>query len=188
MNRSEILQAAAQVIRVKGFHAASMQDIANAVDLRKASLYHHISSKQEILLRLLDLAMDLLIERIGEVVESDETPKERIRQAIATYLEILTQEGDLAAVLLLEYRSLKPELRKKHQPRRDLFESLWRDLIREGIDEGQFAPYDPSLVAKSLLGTMNWTITWYRQKGDLGGREIGHYFADIFLEGLLRRE
>ena len=52
MTREDILEAAAQVFRQKGFHGASMQDIAKAVNLQKPSLYHHVSSKQEILLAL----------------------------------------------------------------------------------------------------------------------------------------
>jgi AcrR family transcriptional regulator len=60
MNRNDILTAAAQVFSQKGFHAASMQDIAQTVNLQKASLYHHIDSKQEILLALLDQALDML--------------------------------------------------------------------------------------------------------------------------------
>ena len=67
MNREMILEASAQIIRKKGYHAASMQDIADAVNLQKASLYHHFSSKQEILLALLDQALDLLIERVSVV-------------------------------------------------------------------------------------------------------------------------
>ena len=55
MTREEILEAAAQIFSQKGYHAASMQDIASLVNLQKASLYHHVSSKQEILLALLDL-------------------------------------------------------------------------------------------------------------------------------------
>ena len=68
MTRDEILEAAAQIFREKGFHAASMQDIAEAVNLQKASLYHHVASKQEILLALLDRALDLLIERMQQVM------------------------------------------------------------------------------------------------------------------------
>ena len=71
MTRENILEAAAQVFRQKGFHGASMQDIAEAVNLQKASLYHHVSSKQEILLRaLLDRALELLLERISPICQS----------------------------------------------------------------------------------------------------------------------
>jgi len=65
VTRDDILDAAAQVFRQKGFHGASMSDIAEAVSLQKASLYHHVSSKQEILLALLDRALDMLTEYIG---------------------------------------------------------------------------------------------------------------------------
>lgn len=60
MTREDILEAAAQIFRQKGFHGASMSDIAKAVNLQKASLYHHVSSKQEILLEILDRALQLL--------------------------------------------------------------------------------------------------------------------------------
>ena len=75
MTRDKILEAAAQIFSEKGFHAASMQDIAKSVNLQKASLYHHVSSKQEILLELLDQALDILIERIGEVASQPDPPE-----------------------------------------------------------------------------------------------------------------
>ena len=65
MTRDEILEAAAQIFSQKGFHATSMQDIAQAVNLKKASLYHHVNSKQEILVEVLDQALDLLIENMN---------------------------------------------------------------------------------------------------------------------------
>ena len=68
MSRESILEAAAQIIREKGYHATSMSDIAHAVDLRKASLYHHVESKQEILVALLDQALDNLIDGIRPIV------------------------------------------------------------------------------------------------------------------------
>ena len=74
MTREKILEAAAQIFSEKGYHAASMQDIAHAVNLQKASLYHHVSGKQEILFVLLDQALDILIERIGAVVDSTKSP------------------------------------------------------------------------------------------------------------------
>ena len=69
MTRAEILEAAALIFSQKGFHGTSMQDIAQAVNLQKASLYHHITSKQEILVMVLDQALDLLIERMKGVMD-----------------------------------------------------------------------------------------------------------------------
>ena len=188
MTREEILVAAAQIFSQKGFHATSMQDIAGAVNLQKASLYYHVSSKQEILVDLLDRALDLLIERLEAVVKTEEPPEERLRIAMRVYLETLEEYRDLASVLLLEHRSLDPQYHDRHIPRRDRFERIWRDLINAGRDSGAFRPVDPSLTARALLGVMNWTVTWYRPNGTLSAAEIAEMFVDLFLNGLLVRE
>ncbi len=190
MNKDQILEAAAQIFSTKGYHAASMQDIANAVHLQKASLYHHISSKQEILLALLDMALDVLIERLEEVVAQPLPPDEKLRQAIRTYMQTLGENRELASVLLLEYRSLKPEYLERHIPRRDRFERIWRALIEDGIRSGVFAAVctDSALAARALLGVMNWSIFWYRPDGPLSMQSIAADFAELFLSGLLTRE
>ncbi len=190
MNKDQILDAAAQIFSLKGYHAASMQDIANAVHLQKASLYHHISSKQEILLALLDKALDVLIERLSEVVSLPLPPDEKLRRAIQVYMCTLGENRELASVLLLEYRSLKPEFLERHIPRRDRFERIWRTLIDDGLRSGQFSLLhtDSALAARALLGVMNWSIFWYRPDGPLSMETIAAGFAELFLSGLLERE
>jgi len=190
MDKNRILEAAAQIFSTKGYHAASMQDIAKAVNLQKPSLYHHISSKQEILLALLDKALDVLIERLSEVVAEPLPPAEKLRQAILCYMQTLAEHRDLASVLLLEYRSLQPDFLARHVPRRDRFERLWRGLIDDGIRSGQFTQVctDSALTARALLGVMNWSIFWYRPDGPLPMQTIASDFADLFLSGLLVRE
>ncbi|MDX1600066.1 MAG: TetR/AcrR family transcriptional regulator [Anaerolineales bacterium] len=184
MTRDEILQAAAQIFRRKGYHAASMQDIADAVQLQKASLYHHIESKQDILLALLDRAMDLLIEDMERIVETDQPPVAKLRRAMRTYARRMAEQGDLAAVLLLEYRNLEPELRAKHVDRRDRFEGLWRGILQQGSEGGEFRPVDPAVAGFAVLGVQNWMITWYRPNGPLGPEELADQFADLLIDGL----
>ena len=189
MTREEILDAAAQIFRKKGFHAASMQDIAGAVNLQKASLYHHISSKQDILLALLNQALDLLIAKMQAVLDLPLKPDEKLRKAMQVYLATLLEERDLAAVLLLEHRSLEPEYHERHFPKRDQFEHLWRVLIREGQSSDLFYCNDVGLTSRALLGVLNWTITWYRDNGSLTPDSIAEQYANLFLNGLLiRRE
>lgn len=187
MTRNEILFAAAQIFGQKGYHATSMQDIAQAVNLQKASLYHHVSSKQEILVELLDQALDLLIERMNQVMALEIPVDQKLRQAVSTYLTTLVTQRDLASVLLLEHRSLDPELHAHHIPRRDRYEQLWRDLINQGLSEGVFCCTEPSMAVKAFLGVINWTITWYRSDGSLTAEAIADQFADLFLFGLTKR-
>ena len=185
MQREEILAAAAQIFREKGYHATSMQDIAEAVNLQKGSLYHHIRSKEEILASLLDRALDLLILSMQEVMASPLSVEEKLRSAMRMYADNIAVHSDLAAVLLLEYRNLSPRLRARHMGRRDRFEALWRELLRQGMQQGVFRTSDEKLVALAILGVQNWMLTWYRADGPLSAAELSNRFADLFLNGLL---
>jgi AcrR family transcriptional regulator len=186
MTRDNILDAAAQVFRQKGFHGASMQDIASAVDLKKASLYHHVSSKQEILLDLLDRALQLLSERISPIATQSIPADEKLRQMMRIYLQMLAENRDLAAVLLFEHRSLEKKLHARHIPNRDKFEALWRDVIAEGVRKKVFTCDNPPLATRALLGTLNWTLTWYRPEGELSIEHIADQYSNLLLNGLLK--
>ncbi len=188
MTRNRILKAAAQIFSEKGYHAASMQDIADAVHLRKPSLYYHVASKQEILLALLDEALDLLIQQISEIGRRHLSPEAKLRLAIQTYIETIMARKDLSAVLLLEHRSLDLQQKAEHVLKRDEFENLWKLMIAEGIRTGDFICKDVSIAAKAILGMMNWSITWYRKGGSLSPRALASQYADLILAGLIPRD
>jgi len=186
MTREDILEAAAQVFRQKGFHGASMNDIAEAVSLQKASLYHHVSSKQEILLEILERALQLLLEKISAITTQNIPADEKLRLMIRQYLQILAENMDLAAVLLFEHRALEHRQHARHIPNRDKFESLWKDAIVEGVDKKLFKYDDPALATRALLGQLNWTITWFRENGALSIEQIADKYSNLLLNGLLK--
>jgi AcrR family transcriptional regulator len=185
MTRDDILDAAAQVFRKKGFHGASMAAIAKSVNLQKASLYHHVSSKQEILLELLDRAIEMLTERIAPLARDSASADKKLRGMIRAYLQVLAEHADLASVLLFEHRSLESKQHTRHIPNRDRFEALWRDVILEGSRSGLFDCADPGLTVRTLLGSLNWTVTWYRPNGGLSIEQIADRNADLLFNGLL---
>jgi TetR/AcrR family transcriptional regulator, cholesterol catabolism regulator len=164
-----------------------MQDIADAVGLQKASLYHHVSGKQEILGAILDEALDRLIADLEPVVASDAAPDRKLRQAIRVYLKRLTENADLAVVLLMEHRRLEAPLREPHIRRRDRYEALWREILHQGIERGAFISCDETAAVFALLGVQNWMITWYRPDGRLPVESMADFFADLFLDGLRPR-
>jgi TetR/AcrR family transcriptional regulator, cholesterol catabolism regulator len=188
MTRENILQAAATIFQEKGYHAASMQDIAEAVDLKKGSLYHYVTSKQEILLALLDEALELIVDRIEGAITPALSPSQKLRQAMRAYLGFLAENRSLSSVLLLEYRSLEPEYKDLHIPRRDQVDDIWQGIIEEGVSTGEFQSSNPGLVSKALLGVLNWAITWYREDGALSTEQIADQFTVLFLQGLKIRE
>lgn len=185
MTRDDILDAAAQVFRQKGFHGASMQDVAAAVDLKKASLYHHVTSKQEILLALLDRALGILTDHIAGFASRDMPPDQKLRLMMRAYLSALADNSDLTSVLLFEHRSLEKKLHARHVPQRDKFEELWRDVLNDGVRAGVFDCPDTGLSVRALMGIMNWTLTWYRPGGIKSIEEIADEYADLIFKGIL---
>jgi AcrR family transcriptional regulator len=186
MTRDDILDAAAQVFRQKGFHGASMADIAETVQLQKASLYHHVSSKQEILLELLNRALDMLFEQVDFIAKQPLPADEKLRQMVQAYLRLLAENSDLSAVLLFEHRSLEPAQHKRHIPNRDRFESLWRHVLDDGIHAGLFHCSDTALAVRALMGTLNWTLTWSRPDGALTIEQIADQYTGLMLNGLMK--
>jgi AcrR family transcriptional regulator len=186
MTREDILDAAAQVIRQKGYHGASMADIAKAVDLQKASLYHHVSSKQEILLALLGRALGMVTEKISDIAGQKIPADQKLRQMIRAYLSVLAENSDLSSVLLFEHRSLDKKSHARHVPQRDNFEGIWRDVINEGIRAKLFDCPDAGMAVRALMGIMNWTVTWYNPNGAKPIERIADEYADIFFHGLLK--
>lgn len=185
MDRTDILDAAAQLFRQKGYTATSMQDIAEAVDLQKASVYHHVESKQDILFSILEQALDLLISDMRSVVDSELSPQEKLRLAMQVYVGRLTSDADLAAVLLLEHRNLDKKLRTRHNDRRDRYEGQWRKIVQEGVEAGYFRSVDVAVAAFAILGVQNWMITWFNESGRLSPLEIADNFSELFLSGLM---
>ena len=186
MTRDDILDAAAQVFRQKGFHGASMSDIASALDVQKASLYHHVKSKQEILLALLDRALIMLTEHIASIAAQAVPADQKLRQMIRGYLSALSENTDLTAVLLFEHRSLDKKSHSRHVPQRDTFEALWRDVINEGVKSKVFDLKDTGLAVRALMGVMNWTLTWYHPDGGKSIEQIADDYSDFVLKGMLR--
>src|SRR5271157_3058826 len=126
----EICRAAARVFYEKGYGGASMQDIAQAVGLTKAGLYHHVGSKDRLLFEIMNYGMDLLDETVLQKVKDLQDPREKLRQTIIGHIQLIVQTWDYeTTVILHENRSLKTPLRKKINVRKREYIRYLEDLI-----------------------------------------------------------
>jgi hypothetical protein len=105
---------------------------------------------------------------------------------IREYMQILAENGDLATVLLFEHRALERRQHARHVPSRDRFESLWRDVLADGVKNKLFKCDDIPLTVRAVLGLMNWTITWYHPDGDKSIQQISDDYSNLLLNGLLK--
>jgi TetR/AcrR family transcriptional regulator, cholesterol catabolism regulator len=137
-------------------------------------------------LALLDRALDMLFEQVNIIAKQPLPADEKLRQMVQVYLRLLAENSDLSSVLLFEHRSLEPAQHKRHIPNRDRFESLWRDVLDDGVRNGLFDCPNPALAVRALMGILNWTVTWYRPDGPLTIEQIADQYTSLLLNGLMK--
>ena len=183
----EIYRIAARVFYEKGYDGASMQDIANAVHLTKAGLYHHVGSKDRLLYEIMNYGMDILDETVLENVKSIRDPREKLRQTIIGHINLIVRARDREiTVILHENRSLKGALRKKINARKRAYIEFLEELIAKVQERaGGRILISPRVAAFALLGTINWLYQWYDVEGPIKEDQLANDYVELFLRGLL---
>lgn len=182
-----IIEAAATVFRRKGYHGATMAEIAAAVNLTAGSLYHHFPSKQDLLIAVLETGLGRITRQVRAVVESSHySAADRLRRIVAIHLRSQIDNANIAAAVIFEGRALLdvPDVRDQFVAQRDALETLYRQVVEAGIAAGEFRPVDVGIFVKALFGALNWVSVWYRPDGRLSGEEIAGEIADLFLAAL----
>jgi AcrR family transcriptional regulator len=185
---SQIYEAAARVFCERGFGQSSMSDVAAAMDMTKAGIYHHISSKDELLFGIMSYGMDLFEERVLDRVEAIRDPLERLRATIRGHVLLVTRDRPKEiTVILNEPLSLRGDYRAKIDRRKRRYVRFLTQTFRELEREGLTRDIDPRVATFALLGMINWIYQWYGPDGRLRDTEIAEGYIDLFLGGLLRR-
>jgi TetR/AcrR family transcriptional regulator len=182
----EILRAAGREFRVRGFAETGMRDIAAAASLSPANLYNYFKGKHEILFFCQDNSLDRMIAALDRARRLRATAGARLRLVIVSHLQCLLDEVEGAAAHLLS-NSLPPRLHRHLVVKRDRYEVGVRHLIAAGVRSGEFVHCDPALVARALLGSLNWSVQWFSPEGPMTATEIGEGFADYLIRGLLAK-
>ena len=182
--RREILHAAASVFREHGYNEAGMRDIAEAADLSPGNLYYYFKGKQEILFFCQDRALDQMLASLEQAQKQDGEISARLYTLIQAHLHCML--GDLeGSIAHLMIGGLPPELRDRLIDKRDQYEQGIRELIGQGIEGGEFAPLDSTLVTRAILGASNWTAQWFHPEGSLSVEKIADTLADYLVRGLI---
>src|SRR5690606_20393455 len=175
----------ARIFRERGFEAAGMRDIATAADLSPANLYHYFKGKDEILFYCQDRALDRMLAGVAASRRSWPAADARIRAVAETHVLTMLDEVE-GATAHLQVDALTPVLRRQIVAKRDRYERAVRRLIAEGVRSGQLDAPDPALAARTLLGALNWTATWYRPDGAQRPEAIAKEMARLLVKGLTR--
>jgi AcrR family transcriptional regulator len=181
----DIVSAAAKVFRTKGYHAATVRDIADEVGILKGSLYHHFDSKEDLLYLVVKEPIAQMYRTMAEIAAAEGSAKDKLRRAISSHLEAFDHHYPHLFVYLREREAVKRRFREMIGFSPKEYERCWQQILREGVENGEFrADLDIQVVSYGLLGMLNWLYKWYNPKGRLGVQAVADQFTTLALAGL----
>jgi AcrR family transcriptional regulator len=184
--RDAILRAAAHLFRERGFADTGMRDIAEAADLSAANLYHYFDGKHDLLYYCQDRALDRMLDATAAARRAAPSATERLRLVFTAHMRTLLDDIE-GATAHLQIESLPPALRNAIVKKRDRYEQAVRRLIADGVKSGELVDVNPAIVARAMLGAMNWTVTWYRPNGVETAAAVGDVISRFLVRGVAMR-
>lgn len=190
---AQIYRVSARIFCEKGFDAASMSDIADAVGITKAGIYHYVKSKQDLLFEIMNFGMDLLEKEVLTPARAVADAEQRLRTIIANHARLITSgstpEGHNPVTIVNdEVAGLTTAQRRKIIQRKRVYLDLVRDTLIQLKADGKLKDVDVTVAAFSLLGMLLWLSRWYRPDGQLKADRVVEEISKIAFGGLLRPE
>ena len=182
--REIIKECAAQLFRKKGYKATSMRDLAQSVGMEAASLYNHISSKQEIFQELLLTMADMFTVGMEEINNSSHTAITKIEKLISMHVRFAIDHTDSISLITHEWVHLEDEARENFIRLRDSYEHKFEQIIKDCITEGTFTKVDPEIALFSILSTLRWLYSWYSKNRNHNPVELEKEMIHCLIDGL----
>jgi len=179
----QILRDACSIFARKGYHNASVRDVATATGVSPAGLYYYFSSKEELLFLILKHTLSSLLSRTRKALTAERKPEARIGAVIGTYLEFFSEHGEEIRVLERDGEALTGDFREKISRLQTTYEEMVATVLRE-LRPGIGAE-DLRASVMGLFGMLAWTHRWYRLEEDPPLEDLTGLFAELFLRGFL---
>lgn len=158
--KADVFRAAAELMVTKGYGGTSINDIAKAVGMTKAGLYHHMSGKQDLLYQILNHAMDELNRIVTTPVLLIDDPEERLRLIIRLQIQGLVRHGLVFVVLFSEINHLAPDQEKEIRERIQEHHALIRTTLQELLENGRLRNLDVNIATMHIMNAITGVARW----------------------------
>jgi AcrR family transcriptional regulator len=185
VKRDAVLRTAAQMFNEKGFHATSLDEVAERLHITKPTLYYYVKNKDDILFQCVSRGLALLQDAIGAVGQSGGSARDKLFAAMRQYAEIVTMDFGMCLIRVGE-DPLPLASREKLRNMKRALDLEFRQLIEEGIAEGSLAPCDPKMAAFAVAGALSWIGRWYSPDGPMSPDDIATEVIKLLAFGVCR--
>jgi AcrR family transcriptional regulator len=181
----EMLEQAADLFASRGFNGATLQEVAQAMGISRAALYHYIDSKEDLLIELVKGLTRETLDQLIAIAESDATASDKLYQSIAKTAATVAAKAARWRLLELSESSLPPALAAEHQANRQQALDVMTHVLHEAVTAGAARPVDEEVAAYGIMGACNWIAWWSKSRPDLRPVELGSIMAKVITTGLL---
>jgi AcrR family transcriptional regulator len=183
--RERVIARAAELFARDGFENVGLGQIAEAVGISKAGLYHYFRAKREILDEIILMTLDGLIEAVGSAVEAETAPRDRFVAFLTAHASYFEANYWAFTAMLVGFGGLwPPSARDAAVERRDHYEGMLREIVAAGIRSGDFRRVDVPTASRAALSMLNWMSRWYDPTGRVRAATVAEGYAELLLDGL----
>jgi AcrR family transcriptional regulator len=183
--KEEIVIVAAKLFKEKGYSAVSMRDIAQQMDIKAASLYNHIKSKQEILSSLVLHVAEKFTNSTQSITSQDGNALQRLKKLIEVHIDITVHHADAIAALNNDWMHLDGQDLLDFIAMRDQYEENFRSIIKQGIQEQQIKAKEPEVILFSILSTLRTLYLWNEKRGKLEVNVLKKELVSVLISGIV---
>jgi AcrR family transcriptional regulator len=183
-----LLDTAAKLFWTKGYASTTTREIAALLGVQKASLYHHVSRKEDLLYAICVASLERIREAVQTAIEAESDPLERIKTLIRAHVGAMLEDQDKHSTMLTELRALSPDRRDEVVALRDAYEKVVRSVLERAQQAGAIRDDVPvKFLALGLLDLLNWAIFWFQRDGAMTADELGEFFVKLYVSGVGRQ-
>ena len=184
--RDAVLHVAAQMFNERGFHATSLDDIADRLNVTKPTLYYYVKNKDAILLACVKKGLDMTLEGIDASRAAGGNAIDQLRACMRTYAEVVTQPFGMCLIRVGDEEVPEPSRTELRRLKSEI-DHAFRRLVEQGVQEGVLAPCDPKMAAFVIAGGLSWIGRWYQPQGAYSADQIIEQCTQLLLQGVLAR-
>jgi AcrR family transcriptional regulator len=184
--REAVLRTAVQLFLDQGYHRATLNEVAERLNITKPALYNYFRGKEEILFECWALGQERVDEFITEINAGGGTGLARLRKLIRAYAEVMATDFG-ASLVRFDPRDLTDKNSKIVRAAKKSIDRTFRSYIAEGIADGSIKLCNPKLSAFAIAGSLNWIGHWFQRGGTFSAEAIANEFAVRLTEGLAKK-
>lgn len=181
--RQELFQRAAQLFATNGYHGTGMSDLEQATGLGRGSIYHYVSSKDDLLYEITTQYLVRLIAAGEELLGRELSAQDRLRQFSRTVMRVIVDHQPEMTVCFRDMHEVPEPMRAEVLNLHQRYEDVWAQILQRGQDAGVFRIAD-TVTVKAVLGLHHYAYLWIRPEGRLSPEEIADKFVDLALSGI----